>query len=76
MEAFTVLLHAEGLPTRTALSLLHALQFGWFVGLSGDDVAIDAIVLAVLLVAAVHASAVLVALLTGRETLTVKFHAF
>lgn len=76
METFTVLLHTEGLPTRTALSLLNTLQFSGFVGLSSDDVAIDAIVLAILLVAAVHASAVLVALLTRRETLAVKFHAF
>ena len=71
METFAVLLHAEGLPARAPFTLLNALQFSWFVGLSGDDVAIDAIVLAVLLVAAVHASAVLVALLTGREALAV-----
>ena len=75
MEALAVLLHAEGLPAGAALALLRALELGGLAGLGGDDVAVDAVVLAVFLVAAVHASAILVALLTGREALAVQFHA-
>lgn len=76
LEALAILLDAEGLAAGAPLAILGAIKLGRLGSSAGGDSLVHLGKLATLLVAAVHALAVLGALQSCRKTLAVQLHAF